>query len=283
MPRIRTIKPEFPQSETIGSLSRDSRLLFIQLWTIVDDSGRARAASRMLASLLYPYDDDAPSLIDGWLAELEEAECIQRYEICGSRYLEVVNWLKHQKIDKPSQSKIPPFDENSRIVANSREASATDLGPVSSIRKRTKVIRAVAEATRPEKHEDFEKFWQSYPRRLGANPKAPAAKVFDTFIRSGVPASEIIAGAVRCSLVDADKIGTQFIPQAVKWLRDRRWEDYSPEMEVSNGRQQNAWDAARDSILTDVARWSGDPERTIEDGQLRLGPGNGNAEILPKR
>jgi hypothetical protein len=61
----------------------------------------------MLASLLYPYDDDAPSLIVGWLSELEQKECIRRYEVDGSTYLEIINWLKHQKIDRPSPSKIP--------------------------------------------------------------------------------------------------------------------------------------------------------------------------------
>jgi hypothetical protein len=71
MGRIRTIKPEFPQSQSVGRLSRDARLLFILLWTIADDAGRARASSRMLASLLYPYDDDVPKLIEGWLQELE--------------------------------------------------------------------------------------------------------------------------------------------------------------------------------------------------------------------
>src|SRR6202035_678860 len=111
MSRIRTIKPEFPQSETIGRLSRDARLLFVLLWTIADDAGRARAASRMLASLLYPYDDDAPSLIDGWLDDLEHHDCVRRYEVDGSRYLEIVNWLKHQKIDHPSASRLPPFSE----------------------------------------------------------------------------------------------------------------------------------------------------------------------------
>jgi hypothetical protein len=65
MGRIRTIKPEFPQSESVGRLSRDARLLFIQLWTVCDDSGRARGSSRMLASLLYPYDTDVLGLIDG--------------------------------------------------------------------------------------------------------------------------------------------------------------------------------------------------------------------------
>ena len=113
MARIRTIKPEFPQSETIGKLSRDARLLFILLWTFADDAGRARAASRMLASLLFPYDADAADLMDGWLSELEAAGCIVRYEVDGSHYLEIINWLKHQKIERPSDSKIPPFTEAS--------------------------------------------------------------------------------------------------------------------------------------------------------------------------
>ncbi|MCP3472332.1 hypothetical protein NLM33_18620 [Bradyrhizobium sp. CCGUVB1N3] len=128
MPRIRTIKPEFPQSETIGKLSREARLLFIQLWTICDDEGRTRAASRMLASLLYPYDEDAPSLIDGWLAELERHDCIVRYVVEGSTYLQVNNWLKHQKIDRPGKSKLPVVSEGSRLLANDREDASTDLG-----------------------------------------------------------------------------------------------------------------------------------------------------------
>lgn len=128
MARIRTIKPEFPQSESMGRISRDARLLFVELWTICDDSGRTRAASRMLASLLFPYDDDAPSLIDGWLDELESVGCVARYTADGASYLQVCNWLSHQKIDKPSQSKIPAFDESSRKLSKPREHSSLDQG-----------------------------------------------------------------------------------------------------------------------------------------------------------
>ena len=126
MARIRTIKPEFPQSESMGRVSREARLCFILLWTICDDSGRTRASSRMLASLLYPYDEDAGKRIDGWLTELETENCIVRYEIDGNTYLEVRNWLNHQRIDKPSASKIPPFVESSRILANIRESSCEE-------------------------------------------------------------------------------------------------------------------------------------------------------------
>ena len=130
MARIRTIKPEFPQSESIGKLSRDARLLFVQLWTIVDDAGRTRAASRMLASLLYPYDDDARSLIDGWLDELAAGNMIRLYEADGSRYLEIVKWLEHQKIDRPSPSKLPEYTQPLARPRDDSRSLDADLVPV---------------------------------------------------------------------------------------------------------------------------------------------------------
>lgn len=140
MARIRTIKPEFPQSESMGRISRDARLLFVQMWTIADDSGRLRGNSRMLASLLFPYDDDAPALISGWLEELHREACVICYKgPDGGSYVEICNWKSHQKIDKPSESKIPPPDsenirEDSRGFEKSIEASLpsrarADQGP----------------------------------------------------------------------------------------------------------------------------------------------------------
>jgi len=142
MSRIRTIKPEFCESESIGRVSRDARLLFVQLWTIVDDAGRTRAAPKMLAGRLYPYDEDISAReIDGWLAELEREGCIARYQVGGGHYLQVTNWSKHQKIDHPTKSKLPGPDETITTVSPSspesltnnsretRESLAPDLGP----------------------------------------------------------------------------------------------------------------------------------------------------------
>jgi len=123
MARIRTIKPEFPQSESMGRVGREARLCFVLLWTLADDSGRLRGNSRMLASLLYPYDDDAKDLIDGWLAELSSEGCIARYEVQGTSYVQITAWADHQKIDKPTPSKLPEFTGKSRTVANPREDS----------------------------------------------------------------------------------------------------------------------------------------------------------------
>ncbi len=133
MARIRTIKPEFPHSESVGRLTRDARLLFIQLWTLCDDSGKARAASRVLASLLYPYDDDAANLIDGWLEELERERCIDRYVVDGATYLQVVKWSVHQKIDRPSQSKLPDSPKPRDASSSPREGASSPRRGIGSV------------------------------------------------------------------------------------------------------------------------------------------------------
>lgn len=82
----------------------------------------------MLASLLFPYDDDVPALIEGWLGELEREGCITRYIVDGNEYLRIENWDEYQKVDKPSASKFPDPPETSRAFAKARECSALDQG-----------------------------------------------------------------------------------------------------------------------------------------------------------
>jgi hypothetical protein len=109
--RIRTIKPEFWESESLGKVSREARLLFIGLFSCCDDTGRARASSRLLASRLFPYDDDAFKKLPAWMAELENEGCVRIYQVDGEAYLDIPKWRNHQKIDKPSASKLPAFED----------------------------------------------------------------------------------------------------------------------------------------------------------------------------
>jgi len=101
------------------------------LWTLADDAGRLRGSSRMLASLLYPYDSDAPRMIQKWLTELVSENCIVQYQVEGQHYLQISNWLSHQKIDHPSPSKFPEppnLREDSRGFANDSGKFALDQG-----------------------------------------------------------------------------------------------------------------------------------------------------------
>jgi hypothetical protein len=113
----------------MGRVSRDARLLFVLLWTICDDEGKCRGSSRMLASLLFPYDDDAKDGTIRWLNELEVEGCITQYQVAGHTYVKVCNWRDHQKIDRPSSSKFPE-------PSNPREHSRA-LDEPSSLDQRT--------------------------------------------------------------------------------------------------------------------------------------------------
>lgn len=129
MGRIRTIKPEFPKSESVGRLSRDARLLFLQLLTYVDDHGRGRAHPRLLAGELYPYDDDVRDLLPAWLDELCAEGIALVYQVGGTQFLQILNWAKHQRVDNAGKSLIPPppeaVDEPSRPVGESPRAAAS--------------------------------------------------------------------------------------------------------------------------------------------------------------
>jgi hypothetical protein len=200
MARIRSIKPELPQSESMGRVSRDARLLFILIWTLCDDEGRTRAASRMLASLLFPYDDDAPTLVDGWLAELARERCIVLYQHEGSSYLQVCKWLNHQKIDKPSRSKIPAFDESSRILANPREVSCEDQG--SRIKDQGEEPPTEG-ASAPD--DETHSLWRDGPKLLGqlSLPERSARSNIGRWLKSRT------AGQVLDAIRSAHRAGTQ--------------------------------------------------------------------------
>lgn len=107
MPRIRTIKPEFFTSLTIASLAVEARLTFIGLWTHVDDEGRCVDDTRLVRAALWPLDDRSFADVENDLTELSRASLIRRYEANGKRYLSVSGWGEHQKINRPTPSKLP--------------------------------------------------------------------------------------------------------------------------------------------------------------------------------
>lgn len=74
---------------------------------------------------------------------------------------------------------------------------------------------------------EFETFWQAYPKRDGANPKAPALKKFTAAVKSGVDPAAIVAGAASYANAEQNRVGTPYIAQAVTWLSQHRWEDYA--------------------------------------------------------
>lgn len=109
MARIRSIKPEFFKSLSVGgNLSIPARLHFIGLWTYADDEGRALDDCRLLKAELWPLDDAMTAKkIDQLQGELAGKGRIIRYRVGDTRLMQIVNFGEHQRIDRKTLSKYP--------------------------------------------------------------------------------------------------------------------------------------------------------------------------------
>ena len=109
MARNRMVKPEYWEDEKIASVQRESRLTFIALWNLSDDYGVVKGNSIWLKNRIFPYDEDLSlSDFETWIAELVKISVIYPFNSNGEKYYFIKNFLKHQRIDKPTPSKRNP-------------------------------------------------------------------------------------------------------------------------------------------------------------------------------
>jgi hypothetical protein len=108
--RIRSIKPEFWTSEDIAALDWETRLLFIGLWSYVDDNGVGRDVERLIVADLFPLEDDPRDTlarVSRGLQTLHARSLIARYTVAGRQFLHISTWDKHQRIDRPGKPRYP--------------------------------------------------------------------------------------------------------------------------------------------------------------------------------
>lgn len=108
--RIRTIRPEFYQSESVGSMTWKARVVFINLWSYVEDNGVNLDNPRLFRGQCMPYDDSVLDDIEDAFAELEQCGSIIRYERDGKRLLFVPGFEKWQNIQRPGTCHYLPPD-----------------------------------------------------------------------------------------------------------------------------------------------------------------------------
>jgi hypothetical protein len=150
---------------------------------------------------------------------------------------------------------IPNFLHACALLGAADEAEVVHAGALSSARRCTPVVHAGALNTstlsRSSKHTRrgrpgggrakasgrksdidvaFDLFFCGYPsRHPHSNPKAPARKAFEALDKAGASLPGI-AEAARAYARQVENAGTdrRFIPQAVTWLKQRRFEDIEP-------------------------------------------------------
>jgi hypothetical protein len=174
MRRIRTIKPEFFESETVARLGIFARLLFVALWTLADDAGRLRGAPRLIASQVFPYDDVIHEVETG-LIEIEVQKLIRRYRVNGSSYILITGWLEHQKIDKPSKSKLPGPDNSDAATHTPIDSSQKDREVSPDILETSTKVRDTSTKLRERSATDLDQDQDQDQNRDQKRSVAPSA------------------------------------------------------------------------------------------------------------
>lgn len=116
MARIRSVKPEMRRSRTVCAWPYVVRWTFVGLPGYCDDEGRGEDDVRLLKAELYPLDDDVtPSKLEKHLQQIAATGPLCRYEVDGKRYLHLTSFGEHQRVNRPTPSRIPPcpFHERS--------------------------------------------------------------------------------------------------------------------------------------------------------------------------
>lgn len=236
MARIRTVKPAFFRHEGLFEAEQESglplRLSFAGLWTATDREGRFKWQPRTLKLDCLPYDDvDFSRVLDALAAR----GFIVKYEIDGSVYGFIPSWASHQIINnREIASELPAPTDEAISKARDDDASGTRGSRDTEITQgkgregngKGKERDSGTRETRPALDEKFEEFKKAYPKRKGGNPWKPAKAQWDAAIKSGAVADQILLALKAGCGFDREKIGTEYIPQAVKWLKDRRFDDW---------------------------------------------------------
>lgn len=112
--RIRSIKPEFWRSDDIAALPLSARLLFIGLWSYVDDNGVGSDKLASIAADLFAPDlavDPTETFrrVSADTTCLETRGLIVRYRVEGKPLLYITNWSRHQLVKNPSKGNLYPL------------------------------------------------------------------------------------------------------------------------------------------------------------------------------
>lgn len=247
MARARNIKPGFFKNELLAELSPWDRLLFAGLWCLADREGRMEDRPKRIKMELFPCDDYK---VEEGLCNLEQSGFLTRYTINGVAVISITNFIKHQSPHGTEKDSELP-DENGELTVHERSKNGCVTGnkrkcngePTLNNVKPSLDNALIPDSLIPDSQiqekplvpsgddtsaysAEFERFWKSYPKREGGNPKKSAWKAWKARIRAGVSADDLIAAASRY----ADQMrakgseGTSFVKQACTFLGpDEHW------------------------------------------------------------
>jgi hypothetical protein len=258
--RIRSIKPEFWRSDDIASLDWETRLFFIGLWSYVDDNGVGIDRLASIAADLFSGDleRDPPETfarVSRGLQTLSEAGRITRYVVENKAYLEITNWSKHQRIDKPNKPRFPRSDDDAAQIRDTlarvagKEASGTgEQGNRGTGEQGKEPLSTSGERETKSIYSDvFEAWYERYPRKQS---KGDAFKAWESLRKAKVlPDMETLCEAAEAYSRQVAGLEPKYMKLPGGWLRDHKWDDealptFTAPASIGKGHERDlAWEA----------------------------------------
>lgn len=246
MARIRTVKPAFFASEDVSELPFRARLTWVGLWTHSDDAGRCKDNVKLIKAAVWPLDDVSLKDIEIDLNTLADRGLIHRYEVDGKQYIQTVNWRKHQRIDKPSPSHLPPFPEHSGRTPGITQEDP-QIAPEGKGRERKGKEKTSMSAAAPR--DDVERICKHLADLIEKNgSKRP------TITKSWHTAARL--------LLDRDERTEQQVMKAIEWSQQ---DDFWHRQILSMPKLREKYDRLRLAAKKPVERGQPAPERPYND------------------
>lgn len=239
MARSRNVKPGTFTNDVLAECSVLARYLFIALWTIADREGRLEDRPKKIKAETLPYDDcDCDELLN----QLREKGFILRYKAGENKYIQILNFAKHQNPHvKEQASSIPAPDMSGASNDLDSDEPGLLLIPDSLISD------SIPPKSPKGEMAEFEIFWDAFPRkRRGSKEKAMVA--WRKAVKKSTP-QEIIDGTLEYA--KSDEVARGFAKGAAAWLSDDRWKnDYSEPAKPFNSGQRPAYS----DVVLDAAK-----------------------------
>jgi hypothetical protein len=211
--RARNIKPGFFKNADLAECSMAARNLAPGLWMLADREGRLEDRPKQIKGEIFPYDNVD---VDELLKELERWNHIERYEVGGKKYIQVINFLDHQKPHiKEKQSVIP----KRHILGEVKNLPSTDLGKNENALNPESLLLNPESSSTEEREKDFEEIWKIFPKQRRGNHSKAMASYRGALKRAS---HDEIMGGVR-AYVGSEEVERGMAKGCAAWLNDDRW------------------------------------------------------------
>lgn len=225
MARARNIKPALFKNEILGVADPIYTLLFESLWLLADRSGRLEDRPLRIKAETFPYREKID--MDKLLSWLSDNGFIIRYCFGENRYIQIVNFEKHQNPHKNEpDSEIPEYSigciSDKKIGISSDKIGSARADSLSTDSLSTDSLNLIT-------GDFFNLFWNEYPNKT-AKPRA--LKAWQK-LKPNETLFNLLIDALKKQKPHF-KVG--FIPHPATWLNDRRWEDDIQQAEQSGRR-----------------------------------------------